>query len=621
MTDDAKRSIRQSTLGADRGLRVIDGGGGSEPPEQPQDGGDGCPVTALGHLDGDFVFLDVRGQRRTLSARALGRRDDMLALFGGDDAWLRQHYPRTINVNARRKGAEPVWEVIDFDLMDAAPALQRACFAAGLFGDSTKIRQPGVWRGEDALPVVHCGDKVLIGDRWHPAGARVGRQIFAAAEPTARPGAPCPAAIGQDIQAGLAQWWGFREGGGPIAVMGLVANAYYGAAIDWRPAGFVAGDTGWGKSRLQDVMRGCLPLHHYDNDTSKAGIEQAVHGRAMPIIIDEATDRANRSAARDLVDLVLSSVGGEGTKGSRGTVDGRGRKIELAGLIVMFSINAPDLEPQHLGRFTLIDLRAPEDGADHKDQQIAVAALARKHGPALWGRALAGFERYRTSLDRFRAGLRARKCAPREMDQLGGLLAGWWVLVREGVPDDRGVREGVAALDGFVRGAGDVAADGRPRRMLLHLLSSLVALHRSTEREPVGKLLEIAFGEHGSLRVPEDAVELLGYYGIRVVRACLYRGAPKPLDDRGCPCPQCRINGKPVPRLSDEAGAWFANQHPELRKLFVGTPYDDGRWRQEMLRLEGARESRGTVRVGSAPGRAVWLPRANMAAPDIPETE
>lgn len=618
MSDEAKRSIRQSVRGADRALRVIEGGG-SGAPQVPQGGSGDCPVTALGHLDGTFYFLDVRGQKRELSARALGSRHDIVGLFGGDDGWLRTAHPKKELVNKTDKDAAPEWRVVDFRINDAAASLQRACFSAGLYGDHVVLRRPGIWRGPDGAPAVHCGDAVLIGTDWHDAGTRTGSQVWAAAPPVARPAAPCAAAVGRELQDGLTRLWRWREAGSPVAMMGLICNAYYGAATEWRPAGFITGETGGGKSSLLKVVRAALPLHHYDNDTSKAGIEQAVQGRAMAIVIDEASDRANRSSARDLVDLVLSAAGGEGTKGSRGTVDGKGRKIEVAGLIMMFSINAPDLEPQHLGRFTLVDLRKPADGEDFRDEHEALARLARTHAAELWGRALAGWDRYALALQRFRDGLGKSGCAPRERDQAGALLAGWWVLTQEGVPDERGVREGIGAFVGHVRIAAEVEADSRPRRMVAHLLSSMVELHRSSEREPLGKLLAIAFGgsEEYPLRSPDDARDLLANNGIRVVRRCVDHGSPRPVVECGCVnCREPTGQRRPVPRLSSDAGVWFANRNPQLSRLFVGTPFEGGRWRAEMMRLETARSSGRNVRVGEVTGYAVWVGRDDLLLPD-----
>ncbi len=601
MSDDARRAIGQAVRGADRGLRVIDGG---VPPERPADEGeDRCPVTALGHLAGVFHLLDVRGQKRELTARQLGSRHDLLSLFGGDDAWLRRAHPKQIAEKKKDAAGNEIttWVTIDFSINKAAAALQALCFAAGLFGEHVVLRRPGVWLGPDDLPAVHCGDQVLIGADWHAAGIRTGAQHWTAAPPTARPAQSCPLAVAVDLQQRLTNYWDWAAPGAPVAVLGLLCNAYYGAAVQWRPAGFVIGGTGSGKTALQRVIRAALPLHHYDNDTTKAGLEQAIDGRAMASIIDEAADRADRESARRLVDLVLSASGDEGTKGSRGTVDGRGRRIEVSGSILMFSINPPDLEPQHLGRFTIVELRQPSGGVDYRIQHRQAADFARAHGPQLWGRALAGWERYHGALARFRDHLGTTGCAPREMDQAGALIAGWWVLTHEGLPDDRGVREGVAALDNLIRRASEVKAEDRPRRALEHLLFTLVKMHRSTDQETVAKLLHRSWRTHEPFEEDRNAaVELLERYGMRAVRG-------DQVEDR---------QRRPVPRKGPGDGVWFAASNPELAKLFAGTPFDGGRWRYELGRLETARKSDGNVRIGSHAGRAIWVSRADLDPPE-----
>lgn len=616
------QSVRQSISGADRAFRVIEGGGGNDELKAPtDDNGVPWPITPLGQLAGVFHFLDAHGQHRALTSRQLGARHDILSLFGGDDAWLRAQFPKKIAVkSADEHGAEgEVWRTVDFKINDASAALQRACFQAGLFGEHINLRQPGVWRDLDNMPVVHCGDQVYLRNAWHSAGKREGNQIWAAAPPTPRPSVPCSAATGQQLQRELTVLWRWREPGAPTAILGLICNAYYGAALDWRPAAFVTGETGSGKSALLTVVRAALPMHHYDNDTTKAGIEQALHGRAMAIVIDEAADRANRNVSRELADLVLSAASGEGTRGSRGTTDGKGRRIELAGLILMFSINPPDLEAQHLGRMLLIELQRPDDGSDHRAEHRALAQFARAHGAALWARALASWDRYQATLERMRDGLRAHGCAPREMDQAGALLAGYWILAEEGLPDERGVARAISALHGgslnepgLIRGAAEIEADSRPRRMLDHLLSIMIRLHRSTDREPVGKLIEIAFGDYRGEqnRSPDDARELLTHYGMRVVRA-----KEKQVKDR-----LGRERPVPRPRGVEGAGVWFSNGSPELRCLFEGTPYDGDRWRHEMLRLPSARRSDAPMTIGSVRAtRAIWLSLSDIEIEDPDE--
>ena len=594
------RAVRAAVAGADRAFQVVQGGkrgGDGPPPAAPPDGDNPPPIIALGHVNGTCHFLDVVGQKRELTARQLGQRHDMLLLFGGNDAWLRQHFPKRAALKKTGPDGQEITEdvVVDFQINRASAFLQRLSFEAGLFGEHVVLRRPGVWADADGRPVVHCGDLVLQGDHEHRAGSRIGGQIWAAAPATARPSTPCDASIARGLQDDLKHLWNFRAPGGEIAVLGLIGTSYYGAAASWRSAGFLLGGAGCGKSSLLNVMRACCPLHHYTNNTSKAGLEQEVDGRAMPCFVDEAGDQENQVAARALLDLVLSASGGEGMKGHRGSVNGQSRKVELVGCIIMSAISPPDMRPQHLGRFTLIELGRPDDGADYTEQHKALAASMRQAAPSLWGRALAGWDRYHAGLRLFRAALARQGCAPREMDQIGALLAGWWVLTGEGLPDERQANEGVGALQAFVRGADDVVEEDAPRRLVRFLLTSLVQMDRSTHREQIGSLLDGVLRQDDGRFGVETARRVLADHGIRAIR-----------EDEA---PDAR--GRPVPRAASGYGVWFANQATELQWLFAGTTWEGDRWKYDLRRLESARASAGAVKFGigkaSMAQRAIWV--------------
>ncbi|WP_240906374.1 ATP-binding protein [Komagataeibacter xylinus] len=598
---DALQDVRAAVLSADRQFQVIDGGkrGGGGPPEGDAENAS-CPVTAIGHLDGTYYLLDSVGQLRALSARQIGNRHDLVGLFGGNDDWLRAHYPKKAQCKIKGPDGQDTTEerIVDFRINSVAAFLQSECTAAGLFGDHILIRRPGIWAERDGMPVVHCGDQVLIGDRLEPAGTRTGNQIWAAAPPAARPGVPCGPDIGRALQYQLQELWNYRCDGGAIMAMGLLGCAYYGAAIPWRPAGFLIGGAGSGKSSLLTVLRAASPMNFYTNDTSKAGLEQSLDGRAMPSFIDEASDREDQRGARALLDLVLSASGGEGTRGSRGGVDGKARKIEVAGSIIMASISPPDMKAQHLGRFTIIDLERPDEGSDYSTEHKELKEWAQQNGPALWGRALAGWTRYRDGLAIFRRALAAIGCAPREMDQLGALLAGWFILTSDGLPTEQQAAAGVEAVRDFIRDREDVVAQDAPMQMVSHLLSTTVQLQRSTERKSIGELIEriltkkLAVEADGPDFTRGVAAEVLSQHGIRVIRA------DEPKDKRG----------RDAPRLALGNGIWFAPNNSMLKELFNGTPFEGNRWVYEVMRLESARRNAKAMRVGQTPpAKCIWV--------------
>ena len=557
-----------------------------------------CPVTPLGHLAGRFLFLDAAGQRRELAARQLGVRAEVVALFLGDTEWLEKKFPR---ISLRKEEGETVETVVGFSIAAASEWLMTQCRKQGIWGALTTMRGPGIWTDDEGAPAVHCGDAVWLRGAWHEAGARIDGIIWTTAAPTQRPGSTCGAETVHALQEDLRQLWNFRQPGGEIILLGLVGAALYGAAPDWRPNGFLMGAPRSGKSMLLTLLRALAPLHHYTNDTTKAGLEQALNDRAMPCFIDEAADRVDQRGAQVLMDLVLASTGGEGARVQRGTASGEGRTANVVGAVIMASVAPPALQPQHLSRFTLVELARADAGADHRGPMLAAIHRAKAAGPGVWARALAGWPRYRGALDMFRAALSRAGCDPREMDQLGAVLAGHWVLTEDGVPSSLMADGMVGAISAYIGTAEAVAADDGPRRVLHHLLSSLVPRNRSTELAQIGMLIEEAFkpdsGIDGDTRV---AAEVLARYGVRVVRAT-------DISDGF---------GRTVPRLADGDGVWLGRSVKPLHAIFGDSPFAGDRWLYEVMRAETARASRTNVRIGGYAGRAIWLSRADLVPPD-----
>ena len=209
----------------------------------------------------------------------------------------------------------------------------------------------------------------------------------------------------------------------------------------------------------------------------------------MPSFVDEASDQADQRGAQNLLNLITASTGGEGARIARGTGDGKGRTAEMVGAVVMASIAPPDMQPQHHARVALLELRAPAAGEDHRADMDALIAFAKAHAAAIWSRLLTGFSRYVLALAAYRDALGRAGCGPRQMDQLGAILAGWWVLTADGVPDDREAITGAAAVAEFVMRAEEVADRSGARLVAEHLASSKLRRDRSTEEVPVAEML------------------------------------------------------------------------------------------------------------------------------------
>jgi hypothetical protein len=566
-------------------------GGGRMPPPANEDEEIGCPVTALGHADGFFYFLNVVGERRKLSARQLGSRGDLATgLFLGDTAWLLRRF------KAVDKDGNPA----GFSVHRASEFLADACRRNGIYGDHVVIRRPGVWPGERGLAIAHCGDALFFDGEKHPAGGKFAGQIFAAAAREIYPAArPAGVIVARQIQADIQSLWRFpvNDQGdtvpGDLIAIGLVGQAYLAAALSWRANGFISGASNAGKSHLLDLLHAMVPLSHYTTDTTKAGIEGAVNGRAVPSFIDEIAEREDGQGGKLLIDVVLSSSSGVGTKGHRGTADGGWRSIEMVGSVIMASITPPTMAPQHRSRFTLIELIKPEAGADHRAAMQAAIARAKAEAPALFARALAGFERYKTALQRFRGALAVAGCVAREMDQMGSILAGQWILTEDGEPDDVTAAGVVRMVRDYIRGADEMATDDSSHIVLNRILSKVVNLERSTDQETIARLIKNAMlPDYDATTVRETAAKVLERWGIRVIRA-------EDLEDK---------QRRPIPRLGPGNGIWVDARVQPLHDIFNNTPYAGDRWISEIRRLPRARKAKFSVSVCSLGAtKAIWI--------------
>ncbi len=566
------------------------------PPEQQEEA---CPVIALGHENGKSYFLDVAGAERCLAARALGSRSELQMLFGGDLAWLEANFAQR-RIHREVVAGETVETVMDtgFNAAAASAYLMRQAFAAGIYGPHVLIRHSGIWRDSQGRPAVHSGDAILIDGEWCRAGARIDGTVWVGGPPLPRPKEPCGPDVGRALQDDIQKLWSFKRTAGAIIYLGVIAAGLLGAAPSWRVNAFLRAEPGSGKTLLMAVGRACAPVHHYTNDTTAAGVVGAMNGKAMPIFIDEPSDRVDQEGAQKLMDLVLASSGGEGLKGHRGTNDGGHRTLEMVGGFIYASVSPPELQAQHLRRITMIDLVAPQAGADNKLEMEALTARMKQDGPRLWGRILAHWPEWQAAAAAYRTALASVGCAGGEIDQMSAILAGWWIMTEDGVPDARQARIGVVAIRDFVRIAEDVAEDSAPRRVIEALLSARVQYDGTTRQEQVGTLISRAFARNDATHDSGDvrtAEECLGRYGIRVICA-------RDLQDK---------QGRPVPRLGDDDGIWL--MPVAVKTLFNGGRYEGDRWRTELLRLPtAAGPSKFMVRVGGVGGRPIWIGRADI---------
>lgn len=389
---------------------------------------DDCPVRALGHHEGSYWFSDPLGQVRCKRQFRLG---DVLDLFLGQIGWLRTAYP------AARKTES-------WDNTAAAAALIAACVAAGPF-DGGAIRGPGIWwesdeewdgDGRPAPVVLHAGQAVLRLE-WAaaglkasrlPAGARVGDWVYrwwSQAEPLpARQAATAEQVHG--LHDFLCSWnW---VGGADDAhlIIGAIGVGFVPALLAHRPIILVEGESGCGKSALFSLvqrMHGGGAIRK-ENATAAFFREQMERERAARLVIlnEFEAKAAGNARATEMVEwLRFAYTRGEGGWGRGGRDGSGGEGSDVAALIG--AIMAPPVDEQDANRrivLKLEKLQVDEEDMLTIDERLAQAAAL---GPALRRRLLEGWPRFRGTYRLYQAALLAGGHSPRGITTWATVLA------------------------------------------------------------------------------------------------------------------------------------------------------------------------------------------------------
>lgn len=568
--------------------QVAQGRAPRAPDGAPPSGTDAdCPIRPLGHRGGRYRLFNAAGELREVAEDKLQNGAILVSLLGGATDWAIRHF-----VQLDKDGNPTSW----FSTRALGRWIVAECHQAGLINDAEPMRGWGVWRAGGVV-VLHLGDVV-----WLPAtreARRAGFREWGAlwpALPRAFPRAAADAALPEpaapeaaaEVEA-LFTRWTWEQPYAPAIVTGLWAAGLMGAAIRWRPHGLVVGQAGTGKTTLFDTLAALNPLAAAWNDYTEAGLRQALTGRAAPLLLDEAEgDPDGGSKLTKVIELLRRASGGAGAQTVRGSPGGQSQHFEVTSQALMGGILPPVLLPQDESRFTRVDLRPPPPPEELGETVPAplpdeAELLAwRQRAPAFLARALAGMGRFAANLLAYRAAIIARGCMPRLVDQVGTILAARATLLRDApVTAEQAAADCSGLFVDLLAPPAERAMEDGPGAVLVHLLQQAADVQRHGERPSIATLLREARGTEGdaSRRVLVD-------HGLAL--------APWPPGTREVP-------GGP-PHL------FVANTHPRLAKLFDGTRWAGGRWKEDLRRLPGAVLPGPRRELGDAKPRCTIVP-------------
>lgn len=542
-----------------------------------------CPVKALGKLGLSYYFLNKSGEFIEMLAKDLGRLN-IVALFGGNK-YLVDTWP------SFDKDGEPNGE---FKHGLLGPVLIESCELMGLFDPAERVRGPGTWVDDEGKLIFHCGDSLWTWDV--PGGAETagaarvntglrGRYLYPGAPPLPGPlmrGA-LPLHQGSQVLDALNTWNFARGEVDAMLMLGWIGAAMLGAAPSWRPACWVTGGRGTGKSTLLKLVKWIFGHHGMitSADATRAGIAQRVGNSSRPVAIDELEASEDNRRQKDII--ALARIASSGDDVMRGSPGGQAVSFTVRNAFLFSSIIIPPLRPADMSRLAILRLgpiekrkadEAEVTGTEEGDDDPLLGQREKWEviGRQLRARLLLGWGRYADTFRQYRRALMKAGHDARGADQFGALGAAYDLLMYERLD----ATNAEAWANGLPARTMEETSGGESddNECLSHLMAATPQTMKHGATETIAYWLrkarediEVNKGEDAS-----EAMRTLAKHGMK-------------LNPRFDPM-----------RAANEAPPWevaIANTHDGLALLFKGTQWastagSSSAWPQMFKRMPGA---------------------------------
>src|SRR5262249_30130505 len=125
----------------------------------------------------------------------------------------------------------------------------------------------------------------------------------------------------------------------------------------------------------------------------------------------------------------------DGAEGGRGTASGKSRQLDVHGTVTMAATVSDEWRPQDRSRIAYLELRPLNLRYDHPPAPPEIVSahlvLAAELSAGLRARAIAHWDEFRANLTVARNVVLGLGGTPRDADQLGHLIAGWWTMTND----------------------------------------------------------------------------------------------------------------------------------------------------------------------------------------------
>lgn len=501
-------------------------------------------------------------------------------------------------LNLYRLAPKSFWEGLysygdnSADLAQAASDIYEKAREVGVY-DTNRIRGRGVWLDKKRI-VINTGSQLIVDnvetdlDQFDSKFFYVFDTKYNSIE---KQETPATIDVGNRLLE-ICSKFKWHNISSPKLLLGWIFISRVAGALPIRPHVWITGSRGSGKSML--IERFVVPaLGHEDgclytlSNSSEAGYRQKLKFNSIPIVADEfESNQHTRNRFNAIIEMLRGCWSSSKAKAVKGSADGIAQSYDLNSPALVGSIGVVLENDADRSRFSVLELDMhdsdPEEGTM---LEKLVDSVTREIGESFFARACLNIHNI-IACSKIIKPLIARQQDSRAGDQLGTLLAGYWMATNDHViPEDDAKRlvEDYFTLAKTFDSREEISDEEACFTYLLTQRVSLADLNGSIA-QAITKSLEV-------MKQVERSVLMKDAWQTKIINELISYGI--------------KIKGDRF---------FIANRNAELSKLYRDSKWCSGNWGDALKKLPDAQVvSTGTFGGRGTHSRSVSFPLSILA--------
>jgi putative DNA primase/helicase len=470
--------------------------------------------------------------------------------------------------------------------------------------DPTKIRGRGAWFDRDRA-VLHLGDRLIVDNETVNIDEIKSEYIYESGIPIEGGEFSVDNILSAEDASTMLKISDLLSWQQPISAKlyaGWLVLAPICGAIDWRPHLWLTGESGTGKTWIQEnitapILGDCCV--NCSSNTTEPGIRQNLCHDAFPVVFDEieTEDNVSFNRVQNIIELARQASSNKNSNIFKGSSSGKSISYAVRSPFLFSSINPKLVQQADKNRITTLKLKKRTDSENERIfgeiVDLVTGVVTKEWAARLRGRSIFMIPTIKKNIEIFSRVMSRILKSKRHGDQIGTLLAGAWSLKSDGVIDFEVAEKFCCSVKWEEETELESTTDHD--QCLSIIMQQLIPVNGHSDKRAVGDLLKDALADTVGITDPTEQTRIRD-------RALIARDA---------------LRKYGISTISNRSGGMdiaIAENHTMLSGLLSQTPWHSS-YKHVLMRIEGC-FMKTAVFADQQRSRAICIPAKNKFVED-----